>query len=97
LIHQGRIPISVKSVSWVPIPEDSSFDDMVNQRSKGADLVITGLSQSKMQADEGRFLTRFEAISDILFVRAGQKILIAAEDDAEPGPELSPADIAGLR
>jgi hypothetical protein len=97
LINRGRIPISVKNVSWGPIPVGASFDEMVNQRSKGADLVITGLSMSKMEADGGQFLDGFEAISDILFVRAGQQILITSEDEVQPDPEPSPADTAGTR
>ncbi len=86
LIGQGRIPISINSVEWVPIPDGTDFDEMVTRRSTGADLVITGLSLSKMQADGGAFLTGFEGIADLLFVRAGQEILITADDEEAPPP-----------
>ncbi|HUU29264.1 MAG TPA: amino acid permease [archaeon] len=79
LIAKGRIPISPKNVKQVPLTEDLEFDELVSQHSEKADLVITGFSLKKMRQDGGEFFKGFERIKDILFVRAGQEILIAED------------------
>ncbi|MFH1071305.1 MAG: amino acid permease [Candidatus Glassbacteria bacterium] len=79
MITQGRIPISQKNVIPVPLQESAPFDSLVCERSSEADLVITGFSYRKMQQDSGKFLKGFDSIKDILFVRAGERILIADE------------------
>ncbi|MCE5271615.1 hypothetical protein LLH00_10075, partial [bacterium] len=63
------------------LAEDQSFDSLVSVNSAEADLVITGFSIGKMKQDEGEFLKGFENIQDLLFVRAGQDILIAENDE----------------
>ena len=78
MIAQGRIPISYKNVKEVPISEDVVFDELVSRNSEKADLVITGFSLEKLKKDDGAFFRGFEKITDILFVRAGQDILITA-------------------
>ena len=88
LIAQDRIPISRNKVRWVPVSTDVPFDQIVSEQSEDADLVITGVSLTKMQQDGGAFLTGFPKIEDILFVRATQDILIAAESDSAPAPEI---------
>jgi len=85
LIDQDRIPISRNKVRWVPVRQGQRFDDVVVERSVDADLVITGLSLSKMESDGGAFLTGFDGIEDLLFVRATQDILLAGEVQARPG------------
>ncbi|MFH1437867.1 MAG: amino acid permease [Pseudomonadota bacterium] len=77
MIAQGRIPISYKNVKQVPISEDVVFADLVSRHSEDADLVITGFSLDKLKQEDGAFFKGFEKITDILFVRAGQNILIA--------------------
>ncbi len=81
LISQGRIPISPKNVQRVMMDADESFDALVCRHSEGADLVITGLSLKKMLHDRGEFLQGFKTVQDILFVRAGQDVLIARPED----------------
>ncbi|MFC1551993.1 amino acid permease [Candidatus Latescibacterota bacterium] len=76
LIIKGRIPISLKNVKQVPLHKEIQFEDLVNEYSESADLVITGFSLSKMNQDHGAFLKGFGSIKDILFVRASEDILI---------------------
>jgi hypothetical protein len=76
LIIRGRIPISLKNVTQIPLRKDVRFDLLVNEYSENSDLVITGFSLKKLQQDSGAFLKGFESIKDILFVRASQDILI---------------------
>ena len=81
LIAKGRIMISRKNIQLVPLESALAFDDAVAQHSERSDLVITGFSLTKMQQDEGEFIKGFSAIKDILFVRAGQDILITKPAD----------------
>jgi len=81
LIARGRIPISSQNVKQVPLSDNLDFEELVNQHSESADLVITGFSLKKAHQDGGDFLKGFERIKDILFVRAGQKILIAEKTE----------------
>ena len=79
LIAQGRIPISSSRVRKVSLAPGEHFDELVQRHSASADLVITGFSLSKAMRDDGAFLKGFEKLEDVLFVRAGQDILIAEE------------------
>ncbi len=86
LVAQGRILISSHNVQMIPIDPDVPFDKFVSQHSDDADLVITGFSLQKMRQDEGKFLKGFSRIKDILFVRAGQDILITKTEDQTDSP-----------
>ena len=66
----------LQNVKQIPLNKDIQFDELVNQYSEAADLVITGFSLSKMKQDGGAFLKGFDRIKDVLFVRASQDILI---------------------
>ena len=81
LVMQGRILISTKNISVLPLDSDMPFDEFVCQYSDTADLVITGFSLNKIQEDGGEFIRGFKGIRDVLFVRAGQDILITHPDN----------------
>ncbi|MDP8228641.1 MAG: amino acid permease [Candidatus Electryoneaceae bacterium] len=81
LIARGRIPISVKNVRQIPFSKDMPFDQLVSQYSVSADLVVTGFSYKKVKEQKGEFFQGFSEINDILFVRAGQEILITDDSD----------------
>lgn len=83
LVSEGRIPISVKNVQRVPYSEEEPIDQLVLEHSEMADLVIAGLSLKKMIRDKGRYLKHFSGNQDVLFVRAGQEILIAPQENEE--------------
>ncbi len=79
LIAEGRIPISRSNVHPVPMRGDVTFSELVCEQSEQADLVITGFSVARMTRDGGAFLQAFEGIQDMLFVQAGEEILITGE------------------
>jgi amino acid transporter len=80
LISQGRIPISQKNVQKIPWDKGkTSYDAMVTEHSEEADLVIMGFSLEKLVKQKGSFFKRFEGINDILFVQAGQRIIITGD------------------
>jgi amino acid transporter len=78
LIDQGRIPISHKNVQKIPWNKSlKTYDALVCEHSESADLVIMGFSLKKLTQEEGVFFKTFKTIKEILFVRAGQKIVIS--------------------
>ncbi len=81
LVRKGQIPISPNNIQVLALDPEKSFDEFVSETSEGSDLVITGFSVGKMNQDKGEFLRCFEKIEDILFVRAGQEILITQDED----------------
>ncbi len=88
LIEEGRIPISLRNVQLVPHHPDQPFDTLACEVSQDADLVITGFSVEKLERDGGEYLQGFNRLNDMLFVRAGEDILITEPTDPfEPDPE----------
>lgn len=78
LIEQGRIPISQNKVQRMPWNKRAkSYQSLVCENSEDADLVIMGFSLNKVTQEKGEFFKRFKNIKEILFVRAGQKIVIS--------------------
>ena len=52
------------------------YDSVVTSHSENVDLVIMGFSLKKIVQERGEFFKKFNNIKDILFVRAGQRIVI---------------------
>jgi hypothetical protein len=78
LIDKGRIPISKKNVQKIPWDKNKmSYEALVTKHSDSADMVFMGFSLSKLSKEQGEFFKKFANIKDILFVRAGQKIIIS--------------------
>ena len=78
LIDKGRIPISQKNVQKIPWDKKvRTFENLVCENSENADLVIMGFSLDKLTQESGEFFKRFANIKDLLFVKAGQKIMIS--------------------
>jgi amino acid transporter len=103
LIDAGRIPISHKNVKKIPWDETvKSYEKVVSEYSQESDLVIMGFSLKKLTQQKGAFFRRFEGIKEILFVLAGQKIVISdvfegieqetgpKESGSESGANLNP-------
>jgi len=77
LIDIGRIPISRANVQKIPWDKKKvPYEELVNEHSAGADLVMMGFSLTKLTEQKGEFFTGFGQIKDILFVKAGQRIVI---------------------
>lgn len=81
LIDKGRIPISRKNIKTIAVDkEKDDFETLVSENSSDADLVLTGMSVKKLQEDRGVFFQKFKNIKDLLFVYAGQRIVITESD-----------------
>jgi hypothetical protein len=83
LIAEGRLPISLSNVQKVAHAPNTNLDDLVARFSEQADLVVLGLSLKKMRKDGGKYLKAFKGHQDMLFVRAGQDILINESEEID--------------
>ena len=97
LVSAGRIPISVANIQRITMESGVSFEELVSTHSDTADLVITGLSLKKMVRDKGHFLAGIPGVHDVLFVHAGQAMLIATEEGDGNFAELLDAEDSLLR
>ena len=80
LIKKGRIPISGKTVQQVHWNKNvKTFENIVSEKSENADLVIMGFSLDKITDQKGEYFKMFADVKDLLFVRAGQRIVISEE------------------
>ncbi len=78
-ISSGRLPISPNNIQRIYKKPDETVADKMAGVSCDSDLIILGLSLKKMRRDNGSYLLSFPCAQDMLFVRAGQRILIDAE------------------
>jgi len=76
LVTAGRLPISLKNLSIIATDSPGTFRELVHTRSKGADLVILGITQARLDEHGPALLRRHEHLGDVLFVSAEQRILI---------------------
>jgi amino acid transporter len=81
LIDRGRIPISQNKIQKIPWNKKlKTYENLVSENSKNADLVIMGFSIKKITEEQGKFFKSFENINEILFVRAGHRIVISESE-----------------
>ncbi len=83
LIISGRLPISPTNVQKVFKGNNETIAEKVASVSCDADLLVLGLSLKKMRKDGGKYMMSFPCAQDILFVRAGQTILIDSDAEVE--------------
>jgi len=76
MIREGRLPISLKSLRIVPTDDAAAYDQLVEERSAGADLVILGFTRDRLERRGAELLRRFPRLSDVLFVSAAEKMVI---------------------
>jgi hypothetical protein len=88
LLTTSRLPISDSSIRRVLLENNASFEQLVTKESEYADLIMLGLSLTKMKKDRGRYLLSFRGSQDILFVRAGENILIGENSESPDGDDF---------
>ncbi len=76
MITSGRLPMSTKHLEIVETDDRSDFNEIVESRSRDADLVIVGFTERHLENRGGELFRDFPALKDVLFVCAQQRILI---------------------
>lgn len=76
LIKSGRVPISPNNVKFIRQAESNNFKDVINERSKDADLTVLGFNDRDIQDKSSTFFEAYEQIGNALFVNAQRQLNI---------------------
>ncbi len=76
MIHDGRIPVSERNLQVLRIASQDALLRTVERTSSGADLVMTDLDLRASPDAMAGALQRCQAVPDMLFVAARERILI---------------------
>jgi hypothetical protein len=76
MITGGRLLISEKNVRVIPTDDGIDFEKLVVAHSSGADLVLVGFTEEKLERRGAGLLGRFPELRDVLFVSAEERIFI---------------------
>lgn len=71
-ISSGRLPISIKNIEMVIMPDEKEIHDMVTAHSHSAALTIVGIPDDVINNKSADFFTAYEDMGDILFVNTTQ-------------------------
>lgn len=74
--RQGRLPISAKNIEVIPRKEDVSNKDIINSKSRYADLTIIGFRSEAIKQLEGEVFAGYDEIGNTLFLNASISKLI---------------------
>ena len=76
-IATGRLPISPHNVRALPADDVLAIDELMEQHSGDADLILRGYSLELIGHQGAELFTRYDAASDILYVSANEDIVIS--------------------
>ena len=77
LARQGRLPISANNIEVIEKIEDFSSRDIINLKSKYADLTIIGFRLEAIKQMEGEIFAGYDEIGNTLFLNASKSKLIS--------------------
>lgn len=72
MISTGRIPISEKNITVVPLKEDGNVKRLINKKSETADLNIVGFQKSDIEQEGIEVFNGFEGLCNTLFVNSNR-------------------------
>jgi solute carrier family 12 sodium/potassium/chloride transporter 2 len=70
MISTGRLPISANNIEIIPKSEGVTDKEVINERSRDADLTIVGFRFDKVKHDGYHNFTGYDKIGNVLFVNA---------------------------
>jgi amino acid transporter len=73
LIKSGRLPISPNNVELIPQKEDVNMKDIINQKSKDADLVMIGFRKEAIKQLGDTLFEGYDEVGNILFVNTSRE------------------------
>lgn len=76
MVSEGRLPIATKNLQIIPTDDRVDFAALVEKKSYGADLVILGFTEARLQEKGKELLLRHPVLQDVLFVSAEERIFI---------------------
>jgi hypothetical protein len=72
IIKAGRLPISPNNIKFIKHEEDVNIKDLVNSKSKDADLTILGFREEAIKQLEHNLFAGYDEIGNILFVNSSK-------------------------
>jgi amino acid transporter len=76
MMEGGRLPIRKENVRFHSVSDGDSFRELVESSSGEADLVILGTTLERLRTHGRDLLTRHDALGDVLFVAAAERVVI---------------------
>jgi len=76
LARQGRLPISANNIEVIEKTDELSKRDIINAKSRYADLTIVGFRSEAIKQFEGDIFTGYDEIGNTLFLNASKSKLI---------------------
>ena len=73
MISSGRLPISANNIEIIPKAENITNKEVINERSRDADLTIVGFRYEKVKHDGHESFIGYDKIGNVLFVNAQQE------------------------
>ncbi len=70
LISTGRLPISANNIEIIPKSEGVTNKEVINERSRDADLTVVGFRYEKVKHDGHSNFMGYDKIGNVLFVNA---------------------------
>jgi amino acid transporter len=70
MIKTGRLPISANNIRIIPIKEDVTTKEIINQSSKDADLTIVGFRSELIKKTGKDFFMGYDNVGNVLFVNS---------------------------
>jgi solute carrier family 12 sodium/potassium/chloride transporter 2 len=69
LTSNGRLPISANNIRVLPLTEEKTILDLVNEYSRDADLTLIGFHESTIKSNKGvEVFEGYDKLGNILFV-----------------------------
>lgn len=76
MIDTGRLPMTEKHLRIIGTDDQVDYNKLVERRSAGADLVVCGFTDERVQEKGPGYFLRHPALTDVLWVQAQQQVLI---------------------
>lgn len=70
MIQSGRLPISANNIELIPSTEDHTNKQIINERSRDADLTIVGFRYELVKHSGTEIFQGYDKIGNVLFVNA---------------------------
>lgn len=81
LVAAGRIPVSAKNVELIPEPDPGGRRNLINQRSRSADLVVLGFQGALLRRAREELFTGYPNLGNMLFVNTTKSIDLLERDE----------------
>ena len=73
VIKNGRLPISLKNIGFIPLKEETSPRDIISVKSARAGLTMIGFLNDQLKHEGEKIFRGYDKLGDVLFIIARQE------------------------